>query len=89
MQVGFIGLGAMGNPMANNLLKAGFALTVYNRTRAKAEALVAKGADLAKAPAEAAQGEMVITMLADDAAVESAVVARDGVIEALSPSTSP
>ena len=87
MQVGFIGLGAMGNAMANNLLKAGFALTVYNRTGAKAEALVAKGADLAKAPAEAAQGEMVITRLADDAAVESAVFARDGVLEALSPST--
>lgn len=76
MQVGFIGLGAMGNAMANNLLKAGFA----------ADALVDKGADLAKTPAEAAQGEMVITMLADDAAVESAVFARDGVLEALSPS---
>ena len=86
MQVGFIGLGAMGNAMANNLLKAGFALTVYNRTCAKADALVDKGADLAKTPAEAAQGEMVITMLADDAAVESAVFARDGVLEALSPS---
>ena len=58
-RVGFIGLGVMGRPMARNLVKAGFALTVYNRTRAKAEALVAKGADLAKAPAEAAQGEMV------------------------------
>src|SRR5512137_2541222 len=86
MQVGFIGLGAMGNAMANNLLKAGFALTVYNRSRAKAEALVAKGAALAKAPAEAAQGEVVITMLAHDAAVESAVFARDGVLEALNPS---
>jgi 3-hydroxyisobutyrate dehydrogenase-like beta-hydroxyacid dehydrogenase len=91
MQVGFMGLGAMGNAMANNLLKAGFALTVYNRTCAKAEALVDKGANLAKTPAEAAQGEMVITMLADDAAVESAVFARDGVLEGsiLPPSTSP
>jgi 3-hydroxyisobutyrate dehydrogenase-like beta-hydroxyacid dehydrogenase len=86
MQVGFIGLGAMGNAMANNLLKAGFALSVNNRSRAKAEALVAKGAALAKTPGEAAQGDVVITMLADDAAVESAVLTHDGMLKVLSPS---
>lgn len=69
MQVGFIGLGNMGSGMAANLLKAGHALTVYNRTPAKAEALVAEGGRLAKTPREAARGDVVITMLADDAAV--------------------
>jgi hypothetical protein len=50
MQVGFIGLGSMGSGMAANLLEAGHALTVYNRTPARAEALVAEGARLAKTP---------------------------------------
>src|SRR6478672_8119313 len=83
MQVGFIGLGSMGSGMAANLLKAGHALTVYNRTPAKAEALVAEGARLAKAPREAARGDVVITMLADDAAVESVVFGADGVLAGL------
>jgi 3-hydroxyisobutyrate dehydrogenase-like beta-hydroxyacid dehydrogenase len=53
MKVGFIGLGNMGSGMAANLLKAGHTLTVYNRTPARAEALVAQGATLAKTPSEA------------------------------------
>jgi 3-hydroxyisobutyrate dehydrogenase-like beta-hydroxyacid dehydrogenase len=83
MQVAFIGLGSMGIGMAANLLKAGHALTVYNRTPAKAEALVAEGATLAKTPSEAARGDVVITMLADDAAVESVVFGADGVLAKL------
>jgi 3-hydroxyisobutyrate dehydrogenase-like beta-hydroxyacid dehydrogenase len=83
MQVGFIGLGNMGSGMAANLLKAGHALTVYNRTPAKAEALVVEGATLAKTPREAARGDVVITMLADDAAVESVAFGRDGVLAGL------
>ena len=83
MQVGFIGLGSMGSGMAANLLKAGHALTVYNRTPAKAEALVAEGGRLAKTPREAARGDVVITMLADDAAVESVAFGRDGVLAGL------
>jgi hypothetical protein len=83
MQVGFIGLGNMGSGMAANLLKAGHALTVYNRTPAKAEAIVAEGATLAKTPREAARGDVVIAMLADDAAVESVVFGADGVLAAL------
>ena len=83
MQVGFIGLGSMGSSMAANLLKAGHALTVYNRTPAKAEALVAEGARLGKTPREAARGDVVITMLADDAAVESVVFGPDGVLAGL------
>jgi 3-hydroxyisobutyrate dehydrogenase-like beta-hydroxyacid dehydrogenase len=85
MKVGFIGLGNMGSGMAANLLKAGHALTVYNRTPAKAEALVAKGATLAKTPGEAARGDVVITMLADDAAVEGVVFGADGVLAGLQP----
>ena len=85
MKVGFIGLGNMGSGMAANLLKAGHTLTVYNRTPASAEALVAQGATLAKTPSEAARGEVVITMLADDAAVESVVFGVDGVLAGLNP----
>lgn len=85
MQVGFIGLGAMGSAMADNLLKAGHALTVYNRSPAKAEPFLAQGATLARTPAEAASGEIVITMLADDAAVEAVVFGTGGILVALAP----
>jgi 3-hydroxyisobutyrate dehydrogenase-like beta-hydroxyacid dehydrogenase len=78
MQVGFIGLGRMGSPIAANLLAAGHDLTVYNRTKAKAEPLVKRGAQLAKTPGDAARGQIVITMLADDRAVDEAVF-EDGV----------
>src|SRR5262245_42514538 len=63
MQVGFIGLRS---PIAANRLAAGHDLTVYNRTEAKAEHLVKRGAQLAKTPGDAARGDVVITMLADD-----------------------
>ena len=85
MKVGFIGLGNMGSGMAANLLRAGYALTVYNRTPARAEALVAEGAALAKTPSEAARGDVVITMLADDTAVEGVVFGEDGVLAGLKP----
>jgi 3-hydroxyisobutyrate dehydrogenase-like beta-hydroxyacid dehydrogenase len=85
MQVGFVGLGNMGSAMAANLLAAGHALTVYNRTAAKADTLVAKGARRGQTPADAAQGEIVITMLADDHAVEQAVFGAHGLLEALAP----
>jgi 3-hydroxyisobutyrate dehydrogenase-like beta-hydroxyacid dehydrogenase len=85
MKVGLIGLGRMGSAMASNLLKAGFELTVHNRTRQKAETLVAAGAVLAKTPGEAARGDVVITMLADDGVVEAAVFGDDGILAALKP----
>jgi 3-hydroxyisobutyrate dehydrogenase-like beta-hydroxyacid dehydrogenase len=69
MNVGFIGLGQMGHAMALNLLKAGHRLIVWNRTRAKAESLVASGAQVADRPADVARANVIITMLADDAAV--------------------
>jgi 3-hydroxyisobutyrate dehydrogenase-like beta-hydroxyacid dehydrogenase len=80
MNVGFIGLGHMGAGMAANLLKAGHRVTVFNRTPAKAEALIAHGATLATSIAEASRSDAVVTMLADDEAVENVVLGRDGVI---------
>jgi 3-hydroxyisobutyrate dehydrogenase-like beta-hydroxyacid dehydrogenase len=85
MRVGFIGLGNMGGGMAANLLNAGHALTVYNRTPAKADALVVEGATLAKTPSAAARGDVVITMLADDAAVEHVGFGAEGVLRSLKP----
>ncbi len=70
MDVGFIGLGQMGQAIALNLVKAGHRVVVYNRTRAKAEALAAQGAEVAESVAEACGRPVLITMLADDAAVE-------------------
>jgi 3-hydroxyisobutyrate dehydrogenase-like beta-hydroxyacid dehydrogenase len=84
MNAGFIGLGHMGAGMAANLLKAGHLVTVFNRTPAKAEALTAEGAKLAASIAEACRGDAVMTMLANDEAVESLVLGRDGVIANLS-----
>lgn len=79
MDIGFIGLGHMGQAMARSLLKAGFRLTVYNRTRARAEELRAEGATVAESPAEASGGDLAITMLADDPAVEAVVFGEEGV----------
>lgn len=75
MKVGFIGLGQMGRGMAARLLNAGHELSVYNRSRAAAETLRAMGAQLAHEPVEALDAEVVITMLADDAAVEAVWIA--------------
>lgn len=69
MKVGFIGLGQMGQAMAGRLIDAGHELTVYNRTRAAAEPLGARGASVADDPRGVLGGEVVVTMLADDAAV--------------------
>jgi 3-hydroxyisobutyrate dehydrogenase-like beta-hydroxyacid dehydrogenase len=74
----------MGVGMAANLLKAGHYLRVYNRTSAKAEALITKGAKAAGSIADACRGDAVITMLANDEAVENVVLGRDGVITNLS-----
>jgi 3-hydroxyisobutyrate dehydrogenase-like beta-hydroxyacid dehydrogenase len=83
MKVGLIGLGNMGSGMAANLLKAGHELTVYNRTPSKAQKLVQQGARPASQVASACQGEAVITMLADDNAVESVVFDDAGVVSIL------
>src|SRR5207249_12238307 len=83
MKVGFIGVGHMGAGMAANLLRAGHEVTVYNRTPERARALIEQGAHAAAQVAEACRGDVVITMLADDAAVEGVVLRRDGMIEVL------
>ena len=83
MKIGFLGLGQMGSGIAANLLKAGHELSVYNRSISKTAALVAQGATLAKTPAEACQGDVVFSMLADDPAVEAAVFGENGVLGAL------
>jgi 3-hydroxyisobutyrate dehydrogenase-like beta-hydroxyacid dehydrogenase len=85
MKVGFIGLGRMGTGMAGNLIKAGHEVTLYNRTPEKARALVAAGARLATSVSGASQGEAVMTMLANDDAVESLVLGREGVLASLRP----
>jgi len=85
MNAGFIGLGNMGAGMADNLLRAGHHVTVYNRTPGRAEALIAAGAHPAASIAAACQGDAVITMLANDAAVESVVLGQDGVAASLKP----
>ena len=83
MRVGFIGLGNMGLPIARNLLKAGHELTVYNRTRSKAEALASAGAKVADSPTEASTAEVVMTMLADDQAVEQTTLGDGGILNTL------
>lgn len=82
--VGFIGLGNMGEPIAENLRRAGYGLRVYNRTRSKAAQLVEKGAIPATKPADVAQqGGIVFTMLADDKALEEICLAEPSFVEAL------
>ena len=83
MEVGFIGLGNMGAPMARNLLKAGHRVTVYNRTRSKAETLAREGAKVADRVTDACRGDVLITMLSDDAAVEAVVFGDGAALSAL------
>src|SRR5271165_2513552 len=84
MKIAFLGLGNMGAPMAQNLIRAGHEVTVWNRTPARAEALKAENAKVAPSPAEAAkEAEIAISMLADDNAVESAVLHAGGLAEGL------
>jgi len=82
MKVGFIGLGRMGSAMAANLLKAGHEVAVWNRSPDKADPLVEAGARRATSPRDAAEGEVVMTMLADDTAVEAVVYGADGILAA-------
>lgn len=86
MDVAFIGLGNMGIEMAKNLMEAGHRLAVYNRTRSRAEPVQAAGAKVAATPgAAAAMGGTVITMLADDHAVEEIMFEPGNVLDAMLP----
>jgi 3-hydroxyisobutyrate dehydrogenase-like beta-hydroxyacid dehydrogenase len=83
MKIGFIGLGNMGAGMAANLLEAGHEVTAYNRSQDKVAALAEKGATPARTPAEACGGDIVITMLADDNAVEAVTFGDEGILASL------
>ncbi len=84
MKVAFIGLGNMGSGMARNLIKSGNSLIVFNRTRSRAEELQKLGATIAATPGEAvSEVEVLITMLADDAAVEDSLLGPGRALQAL------
>ncbi len=81
-KVGFIGLGIMGQGMAHNLLRAGFALTIWNRTASKTEPLVAAGAKAGQNPADvAAQSDILITCVSDTPDVEAVIQGEQGVLK--------
>jgi 3-hydroxyisobutyrate dehydrogenase-like beta-hydroxyacid dehydrogenase len=78
-KVGLIGLGLMGNPMGHNLLKAGYQLSVWNRTRSRADSLVAAGAKLEDSPRGVAlTSDLLITMVSDPPALEEVLWGRPG-----------
>ncbi|MEO7208084.1 MAG: NAD(P)-dependent oxidoreductase [Steroidobacteraceae bacterium] len=83
MKIGFIGLGQMGVGMATNLLKAGHEVAVYNRTAGKSEALVRLGARARQSVEAVCAADVVITMLADDDALEQIVFGTGGVLASL------
>ncbi|GLQ46610.1 dehydrogenase [Dyella lipolytica] len=86
MKVGFIGLGAMGSAMASNLIAAGHAVTVWNRSEAAAEKLGSLGAKVVHTPDRAAQGDVLHSMLANDQAMRE-VFLDGGLLDAMDPGT--
>ena len=85
-KIGFVGLGIMGKPMSLNLLKAGFDVTVFNRTESKTAESVSQGAKKAGSPAEAAvDSTVIITIVSDTPDVESVILGPNGVIESIRP----
>jgi len=81
--IGFIGLGAMGLPMARNLIEGGFKLRIYNRTKSKADELIKLGAEIVDSPAAVAADGIVVTMVANDTALAEIVTGKDGIGNAL------
>ena len=82
--IGFIGLGLMGNPMAGNLLKAGFPVIVWNRTKSRADELVGFGARLGASPRDvASQADVLITIVSDPPAIESILWGDEGALGGL------
>jgi 2-hydroxy-3-oxopropionate reductase len=87
-KIGFIGLGIMGKPMAKNLLKAGYSLTVYDIVPEKVEDVVKAGAEAGSSSKDvAAKSELVITMLPNSPEVKEAVLGKDGVLDGAKPGT--
>jgi 3-hydroxyisobutyrate dehydrogenase len=88
MNIGFIGLGIMGRPMALNLAKAGFSLTAYNRTRSRAEEIQGPSIQIVQSSAEvAAAADVIVVIVTDSEAVREVVTGPDGIIEAIRPGT--
>jgi 3-hydroxyisobutyrate dehydrogenase-like beta-hydroxyacid dehydrogenase len=84
MRIGFLGLGTMGEPIANNLRKAGHDVTVWNRTPAKADHIVSKGGKLARTPRECATGkDLVFTCVSDEKALDAVLDGPDGALAGL------
>jgi len=84
MRIGFVGLGTMGEPIANNLRKAGHDITVWNRTPAKANHIVSKGGKLAATARECATGrDLVFTCVSDERALEAVLEGGEGVLAGL------
>lgn len=80
-RVGFVGLGIMGQPMARNLMRAGYPLVIFNRSPGKTEALAREGAEAATSPAELArESDVVITMLPGPPEVEAVVAGENGLL---------
>ena len=82
MNIGFIGLGLMGKPMARNLKRAGAQVSVYNRSRQKVDKMTKEGFTPLASPAEAAKSSVVICMVSDTAAVEEILFGDNGIINA-------
>jgi 3-hydroxyisobutyrate dehydrogenase-like beta-hydroxyacid dehydrogenase len=88
MKIGFLGLGTMGAPMANNLRKSGHAVTVWDRTASKGDVLAKKGAKQARSPREAAAGQdIVFISVSDEKAVEAVLEGPDGLLAGLAAGT--
>jgi 3-hydroxyisobutyrate dehydrogenase-like beta-hydroxyacid dehydrogenase len=84
MRIGFLGLGTMGEPIANNLRKAGHDLTVWNRTPSKADHIVSKGGKLAPTPRDCASGkDLVLTCVSDDQALDAVLDGPEGALAGL------
>ncbi|MHC4622996.1 MAG: NAD(P)-dependent oxidoreductase [Planctomycetota bacterium] len=85
-RIGFVGTGIMGRPMAYNLLKAGYVVTVHNRTKSKAQSLLSEGAAWAETPAQTAEdSDVLITCVPDTPDVKKVLLGEHGVIEAVRP----
>jgi 3-hydroxyisobutyrate dehydrogenase len=85
-RIGFVGLGIMGKPMARNLLKADYPLTVYSRQRAAVEALMADGASGAQSAREAAeQADVIIIIVTDTPDVRQVILGPEGILEGIQP----
>ncbi len=85
-EIGFIGLGIMGRPMVRNLMKAGYSVTVYNRSQGAVNELVAAGATKAVTPSElAGKSDVIITIVTDSPDVEAVVLGENGVVDGAQP----